>query len=175
MDRQTGKLIARIAENLPSMEGPVMQEWIEDPMRLQGFLSGLQGSTPDPFFKTRKGLYVSEGFLRLVVTPTTPRRLQHFDLEIGMNDAEIEQRLGENHLFESEELKFHLERLISAQPNGEKGELLNDGFANIFYTSSCVVRVHWLRDRRRWFVNTWQRVGLEWLAGSRAFSPATAA
>ena len=46
MDRQIGKLIARIAENLPDMEGPVVQEWIDDPLRLQGFLGGLNPPMP---------------------------------------------------------------------------------------------------------------------------------
>ncbi len=43
MDRQkqTGKLIARIAENLPLMEGDIMQDWINNPKGLQEFLKGL--------------------------------------------------------------------------------------------------------------------------------------
>ena len=35
MDRQTCKLIARISENLPDMNGEVMQRWIDDPKSLQ--------------------------------------------------------------------------------------------------------------------------------------------
>jgi len=41
-DRQSGKLIARIAENLPEMSGEVMQGWIDDPKGLQKFLLGLR-------------------------------------------------------------------------------------------------------------------------------------
>lgn len=41
MDKQTGKLIARIAENLPNMNKDVMQGWIENPTALGKFLSGL--------------------------------------------------------------------------------------------------------------------------------------
>ena len=41
MDKQTAKLIARIAENLPDMEGEVMQNWINRPKELQNFLLGL--------------------------------------------------------------------------------------------------------------------------------------
>lgn len=40
-DRQSGKLIARIAENLPEMSGELMQGWIDDPRGLQKFLQGL--------------------------------------------------------------------------------------------------------------------------------------
>jgi hypothetical protein len=53
-DRQSGKLIARIAENLPEMSGDIMQGWIDNPKALQGFLAGLCPPTttliiPDKF------------------------------------------------------------------------------------------------------------------------------
>lgn len=53
-DRQSGKLIARIAENLPEMSGGIMQGWIDNPKALQGFLAGLcppatTFTTPDKF------------------------------------------------------------------------------------------------------------------------------
>ncbi len=35
MDKQTGKLIARISENFPDMNSRQMQIWIDDPKRLQ--------------------------------------------------------------------------------------------------------------------------------------------
>jgi len=41
MDKQTGKLIARIAENLPDISGDLMQGWIDNPRGLQKFLTGL--------------------------------------------------------------------------------------------------------------------------------------
>ena len=41
IDKRTAKFIARIAENLPDMDGDQMQEWIENPVDLQDFLSGL--------------------------------------------------------------------------------------------------------------------------------------
>jgi hypothetical protein len=40
-DRQTAKLIARVAENIPEMDGNVMQGWIDNPRALQKFLAGL--------------------------------------------------------------------------------------------------------------------------------------
>lgn len=40
-DRQTAKLIARIAENIPEMSGDVMQGWIDNPRGLQKFMAGL--------------------------------------------------------------------------------------------------------------------------------------
>lgn len=42
MDKQTAKLVARIAENLPpEMSAEVMQAWIDGPLPLQEFLAGL--------------------------------------------------------------------------------------------------------------------------------------
>lgn len=50
-DRQTGKFLARVAENMPEMSGEVMQNWIDDPKGLQNFLKGLlppiNGTAPD--------------------------------------------------------------------------------------------------------------------------------
>ena len=40
-DRQTGKFLARVAENIPEMSADVMQGWIENPHGLQKFLVGL--------------------------------------------------------------------------------------------------------------------------------------
>ena len=55
LDRQTAKLIARVSENLPNMEKDVMQSWINDPKRLQAFLSGLNTTTATK--PTTSGLY----------------------------------------------------------------------------------------------------------------------
>lgn len=41
LDKQTAKLIGRIAENLPEMDGDIMQGWIDNPKGLQKFLRGL--------------------------------------------------------------------------------------------------------------------------------------
>lgn len=38
MDKQTAKLLARIAENLPDMDGGLMQDWIDNPKGLQNVL-----------------------------------------------------------------------------------------------------------------------------------------
>ena len=40
-DRQTGKFLARVAENMPEMSGEIMQSWIDNPKGLQKFLAGL--------------------------------------------------------------------------------------------------------------------------------------
>jgi len=52
MDKQTAKLIARIAENLPrDLDDQVMQGWIDNPVSLQRFLSGLCPETSEPMEK----------------------------------------------------------------------------------------------------------------------------
>ncbi len=40
-DRQTGKFLAKVAENMPEMSDQIMQGWIENPKALQRFLEGL--------------------------------------------------------------------------------------------------------------------------------------
>ena len=47
-DRQSGKLIARIAENLPELSDDVMQGWIDNPKGLQKFLLGLNPPATSP-------------------------------------------------------------------------------------------------------------------------------
>ncbi len=59
MDKQTAKLIARIAENLPDMPCYVMQGWIENPNGLKKFLSGLSPSKSD--FKVWKTIKLGTG------------------------------------------------------------------------------------------------------------------
>lgn len=41
LDKQTAKLISRIAENLPEMDGDIMQGWIDNSKGLQKLLRGL--------------------------------------------------------------------------------------------------------------------------------------
>ncbi len=68
MDKQTGKFIARIAENLPDMEGDLMQNWIDDPKELQKFLRGLCL----PAFKPApQPLLIPVGKITIVATTTS--------------------------------------------------------------------------------------------------------
>lgn len=63
MDKQTAKLIARIAENMPHMESELMQNWIDNPKGLQKALKGAlcppemkaPPSTLETFFRLKLG------------------------------------------------------------------------------------------------------------------------
>jgi len=181
MDKQTAKLGARILENLPSDMGmEAMQKWIDDPLSLQSFLRDLNGeasktdpNNPAAFFQPRLGLWVSPDFrarvLGRVVNIST--EVKHIDLSREMSDADIEKMVGPNHLFGDEQVCRTIARLIAAQEEGKEGELLNNGFANLFYTSSCVVFVNWSADDREWRVSAWRRGDSGWSAGLRVFSP----
>lgn len=52
-------------------------------------------------------------------------------------------------------------------------EECRDGWYNLFYLKSCVVRVFWYAGHGEWHVSAWQRDDGDWLAGARVFSPAT--
>lgn len=62
MDRQTGKLIARIAENLPDMSRDLMQGWIDNPRGLQKFLAGLCPAETSLEFHVWKSIKLGTGF-----------------------------------------------------------------------------------------------------------------
>ncbi len=80
-----------------------------------------------------------------------------------MTDAEIETELKPGICTLSDVLAF------LKNPHNKS----RDGNWNLFYLPSCVVRVFWYADDRRWRVNSWKRVGSTWLADNRVFSPAT--
>lgn len=64
MDKQTGKLIARISENLPDMDSTIMQGWIDNPKGLQTFLGGLN----PPKVETTRSWREEDGVIYFSVT-----------------------------------------------------------------------------------------------------------
>src|SRR3989344_7122529 len=134
---------------------------------------------PDSFYQTRSGLWVYDGFRNMVVAKAQPTeagtvfKLDHALLNKNMKDEQIEASLPKNHLFDESVLCTIIAQMIAEQHKGKEGKLLNKGYANLFYTSSCVVDVSWRADYRKWNVNTWERDDYEWGAGRQVFSPAT--
>lgn len=132
---------------------------------------------PDTFYQTRSGLYVWGDFHSQIVVRAKPTeagatfRVESFDLTANLTDEKIEDFLPKAHFFDETKLCGTIAGLIARQPNGEVGELVNNGYANLFYTVSYVVLVRWDAGRRRWIVGTWRRGAFRWRAGRRVFSP----
>ena len=91
LDKQTAKLIGRIAENLPEMDGDIMQVWIQNPKRLQKFLRGL--CLPEVI--TPKGENPVDTIIRVdcSIRPSYPdwmKEVIHLELEtVGPADYDI--------------------------------------------------------------------------------------
>ena len=72
-----------------------------------------------------------------------------------------------------EEFSQTLAFLISKQPTGEAGDLLNNGYGNIFFVEvapyqSVAVSVWWGSAGEKWYLNS-DSVGYEWDAGDLFF------
>lgn len=96
-----------------------------------------------------------------------------FDLVTRSSDEEIEKELGDNLLFSPGEVYSIIGSLISKQPKGKEGALLNNGQANIFYTEAFVLSVNRYPGLGAWGVYVWRRGDNRWSGGRRVFSPAT--
>lgn len=137
---------------------------------------------PREFFKTRTGLYVWDGFRDRILAATKEVQavpaveIKSFDLSKDANDAEIRGKLPQDHIFEDvSTFCALLAGMIEGQPNGKKGDLLANGYANIFYVcgeSGAVfaVDVRWVSDYRKWRVGVSPLFDDRWGAGDRAFS-----
>src|SRR6185312_1286058 len=133
---------------------------------------------PGAFFKTRDGLYVWDDFKSCVAKKAKPVdtgttiKVNVDELGTSLSDKEIENGLPKNHIWDEGVLCAVIAEMISKQEGGKEGDLLNNGYANLFYTSSCVVNVDRYADNSRWAVSTWRRGGDRWSAGARVLSPA---
>lgn len=117
---------------------------------------------PAEFFQNRKGLYVFSGFKERIIEKAKPVKTTEFSLVSFMlieasYDKDIEKALPKKHIFKEGDVCSIISDLISKQPNGEEGTLLNDGYANLFYTKSFVVSVYWGSYDGEWIVSTWRR------------------
>lgn len=140
----------------------------------------LKKYNPQEFLKTRKGLYVWSSFPSNVsdkakaITKTT-LKISSFDLITRSYDKDIEKELPKKHIFTETDVCAVIAGLIEKQSKGEEGVLLNNGYANIFYTKSHVVLVYWNSGGGEWYVRGWDRGDGSWSGGRRVFSPATEA
>lgn len=131
---------------------------------------------PNAALVTRQGLYVWDGFIERVRKHASPVEsmealaLPYLDLDEDANDSQIGAGLGQGYEFSASKLCYVIDRLTSRQPNGEDGDLLNNGYANLFYAEGGpVVRVLWGAGSSKWDVGGWLRDDFRWYRGSRAF------
>ncbi len=133
---------------------------------------------PKEFFKDREGLSVWSSFVdRVLVKAEAVEKEREFPISFyklleDSDDEAIEKALPENHIFSESEVSAIIAELISKQEKGEEGNLLNNGYANLFYTPSFVVGVYWDSFDGSWYVDAWHRGSRRWRAGRRVFSPA---
>lgn len=135
------------------------------------------------YFQIRPGLWVDPDLQRYVglqVRPTRPHAaLKRRPLSKSEREDVMFGELGSSEHEQAISNACDLSQIggkIEAQKNGEDGELLTDGSANIFPVRGLdgallVVYVDWLSDDRRWDVHCRPfRSDRVWLAGYRVFS-----
>ncbi|MFA5870578.1 MAG: hypothetical protein WC842_01655 [Candidatus Paceibacterota bacterium] len=106
------------------------------------------------------------------IIPEFKRTLKTLKLTKNMNDSEILAEIGESNVFTIDEVCAILKALTERQPNGEAGDLLNNGHANIIYVrldEKTVVPAHvgWHSGGRRWGLGAGSLDGHLWGAGRR--------
>ncbi len=113
------------------------------------------------FFSNGPRLYFWDNFKNWVLSeipdmiPTFQGTLSKYKLTKNMYDKEILEELGNPTPFTIGEFAGIMKDLISKQPNGKDGDLLTNGYANIFYVK--------LADGRVVAVNLrWHSVNREW-------------
>jgi hypothetical protein len=135
------------------------------------------------FFKTRSGLWVDSDLKRLVGLQTRstrpdsdlkPRLLSQEESEVIMFGLPGTEKWTET-LEKAADLG-QIAGKLAAQPNGEEGELLVNGYANIFFVVGLdgtlrAVYVLWHAGNRKWYVRC---IPLNstyvWQAGHQVFS-----
>jgi len=130
---------------------------------------------PCVFYKMRDGLWIGDFFRDNVLAKAASVKklpattLKSLELTKNAYDRDITACLPQNYEFDISEALAHIAQMIELQPNGKEGDLLNNGYANLFYVPGCVVDVSWLADDRYWDVLAWERGDYCWSAGSRVF------
>jgi hypothetical protein len=106
------------------------------------------------------------------VVPTFTGKLKSLTLSKNMSDSEIMSEIGESNIFSISEALAILKILPERQPDGEEGDLLNNGYANVIYirideNTIVAAFVRWLSVNRRWRLNAFSfGDGYQWRGGS---------
>lgn len=135
----------------------------------------IEAFNPRVYYKTRDGLWVGDFFRDNVlskagaVTKLPAALLKSFELTKNAYDREITSCLPQNYEFDISETLARIAQMIERQPGGKEGDLLNNGYVNLFYVPGYVVNVNWTAVSRRWRVNAWKLDVNDWFAGDRVF------
>ncbi|MFA6414571.1 MAG: hypothetical protein WC217_00965 [Candidatus Paceibacterota bacterium] len=130
---------------------------------------------PYVFYEVRDGLWIGDFFRDNVLAKAASVKnlpattLKSFELTKNAYDRDITACLPQNYEFDISEALARIAQIIEQQPNGKEGDLLNNGYANLFYVPGYVVRVSWGADCRSWGVGAWERDDDGWSAGFRVF------
>jgi len=128
---------------------------------------------PNASLVTRQGVYARDGFIDRVCKqaaagPIGELTLPYGELEYDATIAKIVADSGREHTPLA--ACYAIDTMTRRQPNGELGDLANDGKANLFpIIGGPVVYVHWHSGRREWFVRDWLLDDYHWSRGYRAF------
>lgn len=132
---------------------------------------------PRKFYQTRAGLYVWSGFVNWVVAAAAPseagrtfKKTSAWKLTKNATGKTLMTARPKD-VWTATDFCAWLSVKLAAQPNGEAGELLNTGWANLFLVEGVnsearVVGVRWNSVRREWHVGAWA-LGGEGGAGHR--------
>lgn len=105
------------------------------------------------------------------VIPAFKGTLKILKLTKNMNDSAILAEIGAQNVFSISEALAILKSLTERQPNGELGDLLNNGYANFIYVrfsdnSIVPMLADWYSDFREWDLDACLfDGGLAWLEG----------
>lgn len=135
----------------------------------------------DPKYFEGDGVYTTNNFKDFLlanakkVASVPETQVAYCDLLQTANDAEIQAELPENHVFDGVgSLLPYVAGLIDRQKDGKAGDLLNNGYANIFYvrvdSEVFGVNVRWRSDGSGWDCFAFRLDDGRWIAGYRVFS-----
>jgi|SRR3990167_4538892 len=132
---------------------------------------------PGSFYRDCGDLYVYPDFLRNVVSAAMSteagmkfKKILCFKLAVDATGEQLKSERPES-VWNATDFCAWLASKLTNQSNGEEGELLNTGRANLFLVEGVngevfVVGVYWFSGYRKWYVDTWP-LDYTWNAGYR--------
>lgn len=135
------------------------------------------------FLNSKLGIkiYMGDNFKNWIVSelleeiPAFSVNLASYKLTKNMYDKEIRAEIGEDDVRTPNEALAIIFSNIAKQPNGEAGDFLNNGYANIQYVrlkNGEVVAVFapWFSDDREWSLDACRLDGSGWREDNRVFA-----